>query len=253
MRYRPLTYRERTVSVTSSVTSPAADWRNFSGISTTVNHWNRPGWHPGRSAYYWYLTFENCPALQSMVRRCQEVVEQNPAFDLVAVNDVHMTLDRIAWADETSDDVIDSVEHEAAATVRRFPAFRVTVGPLSGSPGALSFSAAPFEPLNRLRLTLTGATRSIIDSVAPAPAFRPHVGIAYCNTALPAQPIIQAVDAVRDVPTVDVLVRHVSLVRLTRLERAYRWSARRRLLLGSEPPARSGDAVPGDRQTGLGW
>ena len=229
-----------------SVISPAVDWQQFSGISTTVNHWNRPDWHPGRSAFYWYLTFETCEHLHSMVRRCQQVVAHNPAFDLVSVDDVHMTLDRVAFENEISEHQLDVVEREVAAIIRRFPAFRVEVGPLSGSPGALSFSVAPFDPLNQLRLTLTRATATVVNDVVPSSAFRPHVGIAYCNSEVPAQPVIQAVDSVRDVPTVDVLINRVSLVRLTRLERAYRWSARRRLLLGHEPEARSG----GTRQVG---
>ena len=173
--------------------------------------------------------------LKSMVRRCQQIVAQDPNFDLIPVNDVHMTLDRVAFEDEIPERTIEAVEHEAAAIARQFPAFRAEVGPLSGSPGALSFSVAPFDPLNQLRLSLTNATASIIEGAVPSEAFRPHVGIAYCNSAVPARPIIDAVHSVRNVPPINVLISRVSLVRLSRLERAYRWSARRRFSLGHEP------------------
>jgi 2'-5' RNA ligase superfamily len=232
MRYRQLSYRERTVHVAGSVITPAADWQQFSSITTTVNHWDRPGWRPGRSAFYWYLTFEACTELHSMVRACQRIVARNPIFDLIPVDDVHMTLDRIAFEDEISSATLDEVERQVGYQIRRVPEFMIKVGPLCGSPGALSFSASPFDCLNRLRLTLTDATKTVVNGLTSPVEFRPHVGIAYCNSSVPAGPIIQAVDAVRDIPPSDVHIRQISLVRLTRLDRAYQWSVRRRFPLG---------------------
>ncbi|WP_235487587.1 2'-5' RNA ligase family protein, partial [Frankia sp. AvcI1] len=53
--------------------------------------------------------------------------------------------------------------------------------------------------------------------------FRPHVGIAYSNRDTPAEPIIQRVTALRDLPPAEVSVTDLRLVRLYRDGRTYQW------------------------------
>lgn len=53
--------------------------------------------------------------------------------------------------------------------------------------------------------------------------FRPHVGIAYCNRDVPAQPILRRVAGLRDLPPVEVPVMDLGLVRLYRDGPTYRW------------------------------
>jgi hypothetical protein len=43
----------------SEAPSVRDDWQRFRAVTSTVNHWNRPGWSLGREAYYWYLTFDS--------------------------------------------------------------------------------------------------------------------------------------------------------------------------------------------------
>ena len=42
-----------TVAVIDSV---ERDWQEFQRLDFMGNHWERPGWAPGRRAYYWYIT-----------------------------------------------------------------------------------------------------------------------------------------------------------------------------------------------------
>ncbi|MDT3439045.1 MULTISPECIES: 2'-5' RNA ligase family protein [unclassified Pseudofrankia] len=69
---------------------------------------------------------------------------------------------------------------------------RVWVGPLAGSSGAVRFTVTPWEPLVELRAAVDKVTAAC-GLPAVEQRFRPHVGIAYCNRDLPAEPIIRRV------------------------------------------------------------
>jgi 2'-5' RNA ligase len=53
--------------------------------------------------------------------------------------------------------------------------------------------------------------------------FRPHVSLAYSNTAGPAEPITQLL-AARSVTTAEITVRRVALINLNRDHHAYEWN-----------------------------
>ena len=61
----------------------------FRSIRQLKNHWARPA---GRRPFYWYLTFDHCAELRSLVRKCQEAIAF-PYYDLTDPSGVHMTLD----------------------------------------------------------------------------------------------------------------------------------------------------------------
>lgn len=216
------------------VASIEHDWQRFSALACMVNHWDRHGWWPGRAGYYWYLTFELSPELQNLASHGQAIVRNNPLFDLVPLSDLHLTLDRLAFEDEISEASIQDAEVRVAEAVAGLPALRLRIGPLAGSSGALSFTVTPYDDVARLRRAVMQASRSSDDNECSDQQFRPHVGIAYCNTPGPAAPVITAVRQVRDLPPVDALVQHVALVRLTRRDRAYRWSVRRSFALSAD-------------------
>jgi 2'-5' RNA ligase len=230
-----------------SVDSPESDWRAFSQLSRMKNHWDRADWHPGRTGYYWYLTFDDdASALRTMAAACQRALAANPAFDLVPLGELHMTLDRVGFDDELPEDAVADIEQRAEAAAASLEPFTMQVGPLAGSAGALSFSAAPYDRLNDLRGTLNSATSAVLGRVTKDDDhFRPHVGIAYCNSSLPLAPIIETVRSLRSLSPVHCRVGQVSLVRLTRLDRAYRWTTRRALALeGDRRAHRRGAPVP---------
>jgi 2'-5' RNA ligase len=218
--------------VTQSVASPETDWENFSGLTTMVNHWDRADWWPGRTAYYWYLTWANSPEVRSMAERCQEPFRDNPAFDVVKPQALHMTLDRVGFTEDLTGAQIDQVTARARQVASHLTAFKVQLGPLAGSAGALSFSAKPFAQLDSLRRAMNAATAEVVSDVSTDLRFRPHVGVAYCNTPIPAAPVIDTVRRLRAVPTTEADVRTVALVRLTRQERAYEWEPHEVLQLG---------------------
>ncbi len=189
-----------------------------------TNHWDRPGWRPGRAAYYWYLSFRDQPEVQALAEQCQSAFDA-PHFDFIEPTDLHMTLERIAFTDEVDGNAQWSAEKNARTALRTFGAMQFQVGPLTGSRGALSFSASPTDRLHELRSRLLTATHSagFALDVSASDSFRPHVGIGYCNRTVDALPIIEQVRALRALPPVDVCISKLTLVELTRNERSYTW------------------------------
>lgn len=205
-----------------------------------TNHWQREGWWPGRSGYYWYLTLGSNSDLRTMAATCQAELTA-PHFDLVPTSDLHMTLERVAFEEEIDEEELRSVELAAEEACKRIEPFTISVGPLAGSAGAVSFSASPRSPLATLRQALDDATtRAFAGRGEPEnPNFRPHVGIAYCNDHPAAQPIVEVVRHLRRLPPVAVTIGSAALVVLTRDLRAYRWVERRRFDLGVQQALRT--------------
>ena len=226
-----------------SLADPAAirdyDWQAFCQVKTLVNHWDRPGWTPGRRAWYWFVTFDQHPTLTALAQHCQQRLA-HLGLDPVPLNGLHLTLARVGFTDELA------AEHAlaAAAAARQacagLPAFPVSIGPLAGSRGAVRFTVTPWDRLVELHRRLTQATTAALDGHAPDPGapFRPHVSIAYNPRPRPAGPVIDAVAALRHLPPAQALVTAARLVCLRRQGRAYRWEVTATVPLDSGQAAR---------------
>ncbi|KPM52685.1 2'-5' RNA ligase family protein [Frankia sp. B2] len=197
------------------------DWERFRVLPSMIDHWDRPGWTPGRSSFHWFLTFDSA-ALRDLAATCQQQLHDLACLDPVPGEGLHLTVRRLAFTDEIDPATLGAVTRRVAEQCRHQPAFRLRVGPLAGSSGAVRFTVTPWEPLIRLR--------SSVDDVSTAcglPAvkrrFRPHVGIAYSNRDTPAEPIIHRVAGLRDLPPAEISVADLRLVRLYREGRTYQW------------------------------
>jgi 2'-5' RNA ligase len=210
-----------------------ADWIAFSSLDRMKSHWDRPGWWPGRRAYYWYLTFSEESELHAIAAQCQAELEA-PYLDRVPITDLHMTIERVAFDDEISETKLDQIASAADEACRTFSPFTLYIGPLAGSSGAISFSASPHATIAHLRNTLVTATKTVLGEASrPDSAhFRPHVGIAYCNKDVAMEPIISTITPFRRIPIIEVNVRRAALVALTRGQNSYRWIERYTIPLG---------------------
>lgn len=217
-------------------TGPAdPDWAAFTALENMTNHWDRPGWRPGRAAYYWYLSFRDQDNVRALAAQCQAAVDA-PYLDLIPDTDLHMTIQRVAFADEVDTGALQRAEN-AREALRGFGVLQFQIGPLAGSSGALSFSVSPKSRLIELRSRLLTAAHSagFASDTSDADPFRPHVGIGYCNRTVDAAPIIEQVRVLRSLPPVDVCIRKLTLVELTRHERAYSWDVVSELPLTADP------------------
>ncbi|MFC4044434.1 2'-5' RNA ligase family protein [Dactylosporangium siamense] len=103
---------------------------------------------------------------------------------------------------------------------------------LAGSPGAVRLTVSPWEPVLELHRRLIAATSA--GQTNDAMAFRPHIGVAYCNSNELAGPLITKVDPLRELPTVDLCTVSAELVLLRREGAAYRWSTCASVPLGGQ-------------------
>lgn len=220
----------------SELSPEEEDWHRFRQLRQLGSHWERPGWAEGRRSYHWFLTFEHASDLQGLATRAQEPFVDLSRFDLVPLDALHLTIQRVAFTDELPLSRLPAV----AATVRQrcqdVAPFRLRVGWLAGSAGAIRFTALPIAPVVAVRAMLTIQTtttdaRGDTSSCTPE-TFWPHISIAYSNTAQPAAPIATHIEILRRLPPAEVLATNIALVELRREGRAYRWEVLERVELG---------------------
>jgi 2'-5' RNA ligase len=213
---------------TANLVNPE-ELERFRSIRRLRNHWSRP---IGPRSYYWYLTFEDCHELQSLARKCQKAISF-PYYDLTPPRDLHMTLDKIAFDGDLTLDQLHRIEAIAACACREIQPFDVTIGPLSGTPGAIGFSVSPIQPIRELRNKLRQATLSVYpEAPVTRSEFHPHIAIAYANSDVPAAEAIAALNELNTVAFLKVTIEEGALVLLKRHQRSYAWQAVSRVQFG---------------------
>ncbi|MBV9449616.1 MAG: 2'-5' RNA ligase family protein [Streptosporangiaceae bacterium] len=215
-------------NVNAPSSAGSADRERFRTLRWLHDHWSRP---IGRPAYYWYLTFGSSLELHRIVRICQEAIAF-PYYDLLPIQDLHLTLDRIAFAGDITPDRLDAIRTTAARTCRQIQPFKITIDSLGGTPGAIGLTVSPAEPILHLRDTLRAATLSVCPDAPIRHSFHPHVTIAYANSdGIPAAEVISAVEKLNSTTHVDILIREGTLVLLERYNRSYTWQVISRIPL----------------------
>ncbi|OLT15427.1 hypothetical protein BJF78_01550 [Pseudonocardia sp. CNS-139] len=190
-----------------------------------ADHWDRPGWRDGRRTYHWMLTFPDHEQLRWLAHHCAGSV-RHLAFDPVPLDGLHLTLRRIGYVDEVDAALLDDVLGRARERTAGLAPFPVTVGPLTGSPGAVMFSVTPWTELFGLHDALCAAAGEVTgtDYPAAAQALRPHVSVAYSRARQPARAVRAAISHERWVRPVEAQVSAAELVELRREGAAYRWT-----------------------------
>jgi 2'-5' RNA ligase len=210
----------------------AHDWQAFRALTRTTNHWNRPGWTDGRRSYHWLVDCSPFEPLRQLAAQCQAPFDDS-VFDLAPHDSLHLTLGRVGFTDEITRDTALMVANEATPGCAALSPFRLEVGPLAGSPGALRFTVTPWTPLLAVYDQLAAATRAVLGAraVMDRRSFRPHLSIAYANTDGPVTALLPVAERLRELPAVAIIVESVMLVELRREGRTYRYDRIGELLL----------------------
>ncbi len=198
--------------------SVAPDFRNLQRLA---NHWARP---MGSPRYYWYLTFEDSPELRHAARQCQRELAFS-YYDPLPLGDLHLSLDRIAFAEGITSPQLNAIEAAAVSACNELRPFNITVGSLGGTSSAVGLDASPLEPISQLVDALRKSTLSVHPKAPVRDSkLHAHVAIAYCNSdGVPATQAVAAVEKLNALPSVQVVVKEVALVLLERRPRAYAW------------------------------
>ncbi|MGW4632725.1 2'-5' RNA ligase family protein [Nocardia sp. NPDC004415] len=212
------------------------DWAAFAELEHLRDHWSVKQWSPGRTGYYWYLTFDD-PDLVDFAAECQNSLGI-AGIDPVPSDGLHLTISSVGDTTTVAGEQIEALVSTARERLSDVKPFDLTIGPLSGSRSAIRFSVAPWDPLLDLHRVLSACSNESSPEQAPrdvsgwSARFRPHLGIAYNNTDRAAAEVIAAVAALRGPERVSVRVDTVDLVVLRREGRCYRWDTRAALALG---------------------
>jgi hypothetical protein len=201
---------------------PSPEPGPFSEIRLLRNHWSGP---TQPRAYYWYLTFADDAAVWDLAARSQQALAF-PYYDPVPQHGLHMTIDRIAPEGGITAAQLNSVGVAARLGCQAISPFRIRLGELSGTRGAIGFAATPIGPISQLRDTLRAATLSVCpDAAVTSEEMIPHVTIAYGNTdGVPAADAIAAVEKLNvSRPSAEATISQAAIVLLERRQRAYTW------------------------------
>ena len=183
--------------------------------------------------YYWYIIFGDDTAVCDLAARAQQALAF-PYYDPVPPHGLHMTIDRIAPEGGITAGPVELISAIARLACQAIPPFRIRLGELSGTRGAIGFTVTPVAPISQLRDTLRAATLSVRpDAAATREEIIPHVTIAYGNTdGVPAAEAIAAVETLNAArPRAEVTIRQSSVVLLERRQRSYAWESLSRVPL----------------------
>jgi 2'-5' RNA ligase len=196
--------------------------------------WWRPGWHIGRSAYTWHITFSGQTDLHRLVSEYQEALRPLDQVDLVPLEWLHLTMQGVGFTDEVSDADVDRITEAVRHRLSALQPAQLTFHRPVLLPEATALAPTPADPIHTLR----GAIREAIGDVWGMGAvpeaddgFRAHVSVGYINAPGLARPISDTLARVVAEPAT-ITVNTASLIVLNRDERIYRWRTRAAISFG---------------------
>src|SRR5262249_6709010 len=162
-------------------------------------------------------TLEDQPTLHGLVATYQSAIERVPGLEPIPANWLHLTLQGIGFVDEISTVELGQVADAIQRRLKDVPVPAVVFHRPVVRPEAIYLPAEPATPIRAVRSAVRSSIAEILgegrlqETQDQVQAYRPHVSVAYVNTAQPAEPAVEALSPVRTAP-VTVVLRHVSLL-----------------------------------------
>ncbi|GIG55709.1 hypothetical protein Lfu02_00810 [Longispora fulva] len=198
------------------------DWAAYAGLRRLSDHWSRPAWPDGAEAYYWILALGDQPDLRRRAAELQKALHNDADLAPVPLDLLHLTLLRVSAIEDISQTNLSAIAANATQRLGGSGAIPLAVGPLAGSTGAVRFSVSPWDRIIHIHAELAAAAAACLGERVVAD-LRPHISIAYNGLHRSAQPVIAAVEELRDERPVEVNVSHIYLVSLRRQGKQYSW------------------------------
>lgn len=201
-------------------------WAEFGRLERLVNHWWwRPGWRVGRSFYTWHITFDNeaSKPLHDLVTHLHNRLDDVVGLDPIPQRWLHLTMQGLGFTDDIPDADVQAITQQATTRLAKVPAFDITLGPIEGDDEATGLLVRPWDPVHAVRDAIREAIATVWDTVPEAPEFRPHVSIAYSNSAAPTAPLRERLTELRTLAPVTIPINSVQLIRLNRDHQMYQW------------------------------
>jgi 2'-5' RNA ligase len=190
------------------------------------NHWWwRPGWHLGRQAYTWHITFEGASDLHRLIAEYQRAMGNLPAAEPIPSEWLHMTLQGVGFTDEVEPGELEKILASVQRHLGDTDPIRLTFGAATVADEAVVIAPHEGSAITNLRAEIREAIGAVMgaDNVQEdANRFRPHVSAAYIAEEGASAPYIAAVESIDPAPA-EVTVRGASLIAINRDDRMYKW------------------------------
>lgn len=210
---------------TSSITYPRAPYPDAEHLAD--HWWWRPGWGPGTRFYTWHITLEDLPELRHLAGFYKTALRSCSMVDPVPDEWLHITMQGIGHVKDVSDDERDAIVAAVRDRLAKLEPAAMTFRAAVLHREAVVVPPADPSPLRAIRSTVRAGIADVWgeDRVPEsATGFRPHVSVAYVNTATDPAPIRQALNEVKPDP-VAVNIDSVALIVLDRDQGMYEWDS----------------------------
>ncbi|MRH91328.1 hypothetical protein GFY24_28455 [Nocardia sp. SYP-A9097] len=179
----------------------------------------------GPLGHYWFLTFEYSSELHNLVKECQEAIDVR-YFYPVPPDGLHLTLDRIMYAGQSTPAELDVIATAARSACTDLAPFTVTIDQLKNLRGAMGFEVGPVQRVHALRNRLRAATLSVFpEAPVKRSSSNPHVTVAYPVGDRLSDRAVSAAETINaTLRSVDVTVTEAVLVALERHQHRYSWT-----------------------------
>ncbi|MET8349675.1 MULTISPECIES: 2'-5' RNA ligase family protein [unclassified Micromonospora] len=199
--------------------------------------WWRPGWRAGRHFYACHFTMGEYAKLGELVQRYQMALRPFPGLDLIPSTWLHLTMQGIGFVDDLDDEQVARLTYGIREELAELPAPVVTFHRPVVRPEAVYLPANPPTPIAAVRHAVRDVISRVLGTgnVELAPehvqGYRPHVSLAYSNTAQAAEPVAAALARVEAKPVV-VTLQHLGLLEFHRDYRMYQWIRSEQVRIG---------------------
>ncbi|MCW2791946.1 MAG: hypothetical protein JWO76_1044 [Nocardioides sp.] len=195
----------------------------------------RTDWTAERTCLYWYLTFEDQPALHSLFGDVEDDLRRVASVDVVPPSWLHLTLLEVGFADDvTPSEMTDLVT--AARSVTGLLPLQLELGPITTMTDAVVLQVASSAEVLALQALLAEGLHASRGIVPDPDDFWPHVSLAYTNSDCRRDDVMEALGGVADRRT-SLAVPRLTLAAVTRQQDHYRWQEVAALTLGEESAA----------------
>jgi 2'-5' RNA ligase len=188
--------------------------------------WWRPGWKVGRSFYTWHFTFESKPNAHTLVDHYRPLLDHFGQLDQVGAAGLHLTAQGLGFVDEVSRTDVDRIVEQVRPRLAIMQPVSVTVGPAHADYETVQMPVAPLEQIAAVRAAVREAIAHVwgTENVPEkAEGFRPHVTLAYSNSAWSAGKLVHALNEYPPM-SVDLKIDSISLIDLNRDAKRYEWT-----------------------------
>ncbi|MFG3053484.1 2'-5' RNA ligase family protein [Kitasatospora sp. NPDC048239] len=194
--------------------------------------WWRPGWAEGRRFYTWHLVFDGADDVHRLAADYRLALAGVPGLDLVPDRWLHLTMQGLGFVDEVGEADARAIADAAVHHLSKIPTFDLALGPAIVTPEALLLTVDPADPVRAVRAAIRAAIADVWpEAPEPAEGFRPHVSVAYSNSAGHSRPAADALAGVASYPAT-ARVTSAELIVLGRDRRMYEWESFARVPLG---------------------